>query len=73
MKIKMVKVYQAVYLGKKLVTHFPNQQHPNVQVKLLEGIGVQVDGDDDSIIVPYPNVAYVQLETEVAKEQKSKK
>jgi hypothetical protein len=65
MKAKMVKVYQAVYLDRKLGTHFPNGNAPEVSIEFLEGIGVKVSSKTDSIIVPYPNVAYVQLEPEV--------
>ena len=63
MKAKMVKVYQAVYLGKKLCTHFPNREIGEVSIEFLEGIGVLVAGNGDSIVVPYPNVAYVQVES----------
>ena len=62
MKFKRVKVYQAVYLGKDLESMFPSRKNPEVSIELIEGIGVKVSNKAHAIIVPFPNVAYVELE-----------
>lgn len=73
MKAKVVKCYQAVYLNRKLDTMFPNMNHKSVDIQFLEGIGVRISIPEDSIIVPYPNVAYVQLEVETEEKKAVKK
>lgn len=78
MEIKMLKVYQAVYLGPRLDTVF--QTNPNagnlskaVKLEMLEGFGVKVSDAKHAIIVPFPNVAYVELAPEKVPERKAAK
>jgi hypothetical protein len=62
MKLIRVKVYQAVYLGKNLESMFPGRKNPKVEIELLEGIGVQISDKNNTVIVPFPNVAYIEVE-----------
>ena len=58
MKVERVKVYQAVQLGKHVETMFPGRKVPNVDMEVLEGIGVKISDATNTIVVPFPNVAY---------------
>lgn len=73
MKFKRVKVYQAVYLGKDLETMLPSRKNPKVSIDLIEGIGVKIANSSAAIIVPFPNVAYVELENEETKSKSNGK
>jgi hypothetical protein len=67
MKLKMVKVYQAVVLNRKPDTYFPNRNDLSATLELIPNVGVKVDGKEDSVIIPFPNVAFIQLEKETEK------
>lgn len=73
MKIKAVKVYQAVSFGKKLITYFsevnPALVNTRLQFEMLSGVGVLISSGEEHIIVPYPNIALI----EVLKEEKKLK
>lgn len=71
MKLKSVKVYQAVVLNRKPDTYFPNRNDATATLEILPSIGVKVVGRDDAVIIPFPNVAYIQIEEEAAKEAKA--
>jgi hypothetical protein len=62
MKIKAVKIYQAVEFNRKLETYFVETTDRMVGLSLVvvEGIGVRVSTAQDSIIVPFTNVAYMK-------------
>jgi hypothetical protein len=69
--ILSVRVYQAVKLHNKSQTHFTtvgSQNHKKVKIEILEGIGVLVKSENDAVIIPFPNISGIYLDTEQKKE-----
>jgi hypothetical protein len=64
MEVKYLKVYQSVYFKKALESHFPNRSSGEVKMQVLEGVGALVSNESDSIIIPYSNIVFLQVEPE---------
>lgn len=68
MKLKAVKVYQAVEFCRKLETFFVENDTRMkglvAEVFVVEGVavGVKLQTADDEIIVPFTNIAYMKCE-----------
>ena len=77
MEIKVLKVYQGVYLAAKMKTHFNAEKDADfldgLELELVPNVGVKASARGDSIIVPFPNVAYIQLKQPKPTEQKATK
>lgn len=72
MKVKYIKTYQHVTLDNKLVSHFPNLQHKECTMKIIDGAGVYVELANDAIIVPFANIVELRVEPEQSKKTKDK-
>jgi len=64
MKLKAVKVYQAVEFNRKLETYFveTSQRMQGLQLSIMKDVGVVIKTDADTIIVPFTNVAFMKTE-----------
>jgi len=72
-KITSLKVYEAVkFEGRmsKFFTTIKTQSHPACTIELLEGIGAKIYTDSDAIIVPYPNISGIHLDTDIKSEKR---
>ena len=71
-EILSVRTYQGVSLEKKLYTHFTTVEakngRPTTTIKILEGVGVIVQTTNDAVIIPFPNIAGIYLDTKQKKE-----
>lgn len=75
MRVKAIKLYQAVYLDGKMITHLNLENvrgsgalnSQNVSMKIVEGMGVQIDSDNDCVIISFNNLASIQLYKETKK------
>jgi hypothetical protein len=68
MKINAIKIYQAVSFANKLETSFnlARPEQANLNMGLLEGIGVSVVNNRDRIIIPFANIASIHYQDTVA-------
>ena len=79
MKIINVRTHEAVTLGKKLDTNFTAYNRGNrkaVEIELLpELMAVQISSQEDCVIVPLVNIAFLKPETKYSrkKEEAAKK
>lgn len=80
MKIKSLRLYQAVYFKidsarPKMITYIDNANlHEPVDMTVLEGIGVQLKNSHDNIIVTLNNIASMSpIEEVVEKDSKKSK
>lgn len=64
MKLKAVKVYQAVEFNRKLETYFveTSDRMKGLKLSIMEAVGVVVETPEDRIIVPFTNVAFMKTE-----------
>lgn len=62
MKLKAVKVYQAVEFNRKLETYFveTSDRMRGLDLSILESVGVVIKTETDQIIVPFTNVAFMK-------------
>lgn len=78
MRIKAIKLYQAVYVDKKMVTHInlenlrgSNIVGKDVSLKFVEGMGVMVETETDCVIISFNNLAAIQIYKEEAAPKKA--
>jgi len=62
MKIKALKLYQAVYLrkaneGPKLITHLNAENEVDINMEIVDGVGVLIKSPADAVIVTFNNIA----------------
>lgn len=70
--IQSLMVYQAVKFDGKISTFFvtENTTHQKAcRIKILEGIGVMLQNDKDCVIVPFPNISSIVMNTEYKLDQ----
>lgn len=78
MKIVRVKFYQSIEMGgNSLPISFAMSSSPTPNVKahklsLIQGLGVQVEGEHKTVIVPFNNVAQIDIEKEAEVKAESK-
>jgi len=72
MNITRVKVYQAVKVGKHVETIYPNMKMKDVGLELMPSIGVKISHADLNIIVPFPNIAYIEIDEQETKVKRGK-
>ena len=75
-KIKSLRTYQAVKFENKLDTFFTSEGTPNrlaVEMEILEGVGVAVKSDKDCVIVPFPNISGIYMNTQYHEDEKKRK
>lgn len=73
MNIKSVRFYQAIYIGNAQHTHVHAENSKGIKLSWLEGVGVRVETKDDASIVPFANLAYIQVSPEAPAKAKATK
>jgi hypothetical protein len=63
-KLKAVKVYQAVEFNRKLETYFveTSDRMKGLDLEVFENVGIVIRTENDQIIVPFTNVAFMKTE-----------
>jgi hypothetical protein len=76
-RILSIRTYQAASLEGKSWTHFTTinakNGKPQCQMKILEGIGVLVKTDKDAVIIPFPNISGIYLDTDIKMEKREER
>jgi hypothetical protein len=65
--IHSVRTYQAVKFEQKMDTFFSTDVTPNrsaVEIRLIDGVGIELKSEKDHVIVPFPNISGIYLRTE---------
>ena len=65
--IHSLRVYQAVKFDSKLSTFFVTKataQYRPVSIEIIEGIGVNISTEKDSVIIPFANISGIYMNTE---------
>lgn len=71
--ILSIRTYQAVKFEGKLQTFFTTKKtahHRGVNMHVEKGIGVVVYSDKDAVIIPFPNLGGIHLDTEHKEEKR---
>ena len=72
--IHSIRAYQAVKFETKLDTFFcvdPTPVRPQgCEIEVLEGVGVSLRSEKDHVIIPFPNISGIYLDTEAKKEKR---
>lgn len=67
LKILSVRTYQAVKLNTKVYTYFTTLEalngRPKTNIEIIEGVGVLITTEIDTLIVPFPNIAEINIDT----------
>lgn len=76
-KILSIRTYQSVSLESKLYTHFTTVKSkngkPQSDISILEGIGVLVKTAKDAVIIPFPNISGIYLDTDIKMEKREQR
>lgn len=78
MKIVRVKFYQSIEMGgNSLPISFASAVQASLnmityKLSLVEGLGVQIEGEHRTVIVPFNNIAQLDIEKEVEVKVESK-
>ena len=76
MKVIFFKAYQGIQINKRVVMHILMGADPNIlSMEAIAGFGILVTSNVESskgteketVLVPFPNVAYCKIEAEVKK------
>ena len=71
LKIDSIKTYEAVTFEKKLQKFFSasgTANHQSRELHIIENVGVHVKSNKDSVIIPFPNISGIYLDTTQKKE-----
>jgi hypothetical protein len=74
--ILSIRTYQAVKFEGKLHTFFTTQdsaQRKGIEIEILAGIGVLLQSPTDAVIVPFPNISGIYLNTEIKQKIKEER
>lgn len=75
-KILSLKVYEAVLVDGRMERFFSTQSSPtrkSYELEILEGIGVAVKTATDHVIVPFPNISGIYLDTKEKAEKREER
>lgn len=71
--IHSIRVYQAVKFDNKLSTYFVTEDttHQRAsEIEIIPDVGVSVKNERDHVIVPFPNISAIRMNTESAVEKR---
>jgi hypothetical protein len=76
LKILSIRVYQVVKLGptsRSFFTTLGTANNAKVSIEIIEGVGALVKSAKDAVIVPFPNISGIYLDTEDRKEEREER
>jgi hypothetical protein len=72
MKVLSLRTYQAVTVGKKNYNTLNTTTLASAKYELIQGIGIKVQKDGSSLVVPFANISQFEIAEEEKVEKKSK-